>query len=99
MGAGQQKFSDYLFKTPKAAVFKSLGYSAEDALELSGENVQQAASKYARGVYRLGKLDKLGQRIDIDVQLAAKGGGEVRTLTSGWLIRSDDVITRNAPLG
>jgi hypothetical protein len=41
-----------------------LGYTAEDSATLAKTWQTQAAEKFAKGEYTLGKLDQYGQRID-----------------------------------
>ena len=101
--ADTKKFSDYIFKPGadhgKDAVFKSLGYTASDSVSLSKIWQQQAAEKYAKGKFVLGKADQYGQRIDIEIVLPGKGSqaGEVSYLRSGWMIQTDGTLKLNTP--
>lgn len=98
-----EKFSDYIFKPDathgKDAVFKSFGYSLDDAAELARIYERQAAAKYESGEYELGIKDRHGQRIGIEIALAGKGvaTGKTGCVRSGWMIRDDDTITLNTP--
>ncbi|MCP9493091.1 MAG: hypothetical protein MSG64_01415 [Pyrinomonadaceae bacterium MAG19_C2-C3] len=98
-----EKFSEYIFKPDathgKDAVFKSLGYSRDDAAELARTYEQQAAAKYENGDYELGMKDHHGQRIGIEIALTGKGAATGKTgyVRSGWMIRDDAIITLNTP--
>jgi filamentous hemagglutinin len=98
-----RKFSDYIFKPGndhgKDAVFKSLGYSAEDSAALAVTWEKQAAEKLAKGEYSLGKADQYGQRVDIEIVLPGKGtaDGQTSYLRSGWMIQPDGSIKLNTP--
>jgi hypothetical protein len=97
------KFSEYIFKEGathgKDAVFSRLGYSRVDSTELARVWEEQAAAKYAKGEFTLGKLDQYGQRIDIEIELHGKGtaASVTRYLRSGWMIQADGSITLNTP--
>ena len=108
MGAAEQalvdtrKFSDYIFTANsggKDAVFKSLGYTTEDSAALAKIWQTQAAEKFAKGEYVLGKLDQYGQRIDIEIELPRKADvlGQTSYLKSGWMVQSDGTIKLNTP--
>lgn len=60
---------------------------------------KQAAQKYARGEYTLGKADEWGQRINIEIELPGIGDAAGRTsyIKSGWMIGEDGSITLNTP--
>jgi filamentous hemagglutinin len=98
-----RKFTDYIFKPDadhgKDAVFKSLGYTADDSVELSTLWQQQAVDKYAQGDFKLGKADQYGQRVDIEIALPGKGveAGKVSYLRSGWMIQADGSLKLNTP--
>jgi len=97
------KFQDYIFKPGakhgKDAVFKGLGYGREQSADLAKMWEGQAASKYAKGDYTLGKLDQYGQRIDIEIELNGIGdaAGKTSYLRSGWMIKPDGTIKLNTP--
>jgi len=98
-----EKFSNYIFKGGathgKDAVFKSLGYGAQDSVKLAKMWEEQAALKFANGEYTLGKLDQYGQRINITIHVPGVGAsaGKSSSITSGWMIRPDGTITLNTP--
>lgn len=97
------KFSDYIFKEGathgKDVIFKGLGYSVGDSAKLAKMWEEQAAAKYAKGQYTIGKLDQYGQRINITIDLPGIGiaSGKSSSLISGWMIRPDGSITLNTP--
>jgi hypothetical protein len=101
--APSEKFSNYIFKDGathgKDAIFRGLGYSAEDSAQLAKLWEEQAAAKYAQGQYTLGKLDQYGQRINITIDVPGVGtaAGKTSSVTSGWMIRPDGSITLNTP--
>jgi hypothetical protein len=98
-----EKFSNYIFKEGathgKDAIFRGLGYGAEDSAQLAKMWQEQAAAKYAQGQYTLGKLDQYGQRINITIDVPGVGNaaGKSSSVTSGWMIRPDGSITLNTP--
>jgi hypothetical protein len=98
-----QKFSDYIFKEGathgKAAVFRRLGYSKDHSEQLAQMWREQAATKYAKGEYTLGKLDQYGQRINIEIEVPGIGNstGKTSYMESGWMIQPDGSITLNTP--
>jgi filamentous hemagglutinin len=59
----------------------------------------QAALKYAKGEYTLGKADSFGQRINIEIELPGIGeaAGKTSYIKSGWMIKADGSITLNTP--
>jgi hypothetical protein len=61
--APRSKFSDYIFKETadhgKDKIFRGLGYEKEDSDKLSSLYEQQAAEKFKRGEYKLGKRDQI----------------------------------------
>ena len=98
-----RKFFDYIFKPGadhgKNTVFESLGYTADDSAALSKMWETQAAQKYAKGEYTLGKADQYGQRVDIEIALPGKGdaAGQTSYLRSGWMIQTDGSLKLNTP--
>lgn len=73
-----RKFDIYLFNAEgrytdtKKILFESWGYTIDDAKWLQSEIEKQALQKYKKGVYKLGLLDKYGQRISIGITLPRK---------------------------
>lgn len=98
-----EKFSEYIFKPGadhgKNKVFESLGYAREHADELAAIYREQAAARYARGEFTLGKQDEHGRRITIEIELSGIGAatGKTSYLKSGWMIKSDGGISLNTP--
>ncbi|GMV20002.1 MAG: hypothetical protein AMXMBFR56_82260 [Polyangiaceae bacterium] len=99
--APSEKFSRYIFKSGadhgKDAAFRKLGYGKEHSGELAELWERQALEKYSRGEYTLGKADKWGQRIDIEIELHGVGeaAGKVSYMRSGWMRKSDGTLTLN----
>jgi len=100
-----EKFRDYIFKPGathgKDHVFRSLGYDQSHSDDLAALFEQQAAEKYAKGSFSLGRLDEYGQRINIEIEVYGIGnrGHQRSFLISGWMIQSDGSITMNTPFG
>ena len=98
-----EKFSQYIFKEGathgKDTVFRSLGYDASHSESLAHLWSKQAANKYAKGDYTLGKLDEFGQRINISIELPGIGEAaeKMSHLKSGWMILPDGSIKLNTP--
>jgi hypothetical protein len=98
-----EKFSDYIFKEGathgKDKVFRSLGYDAAHSAELANVWEKQAAEKFAKGEYSLGKLDAYGQRININIQLSGIGAAADKTsnINSGWMMLKNGEIKLNTP--
>jgi hypothetical protein len=101
--ADERKFAEYIFKPGadhgKNVVFESLGYSIEDSQKLTKMWELQAAEKYAKGEFKLGRKDDFGQRVDIEIELPGQGAsaGKTSYLISGWMILSDGSIKLNTP--
>lgn len=97
------KFRDYIFKGGathgKDAVFRALGYSVQHCDALVQLYTQQAAAKFARGEYVLGKHDQYGQRISIEIELPGIGAaaGTKSFLRSGWMILPGGNLHLNTP--
>ncbi len=99
-----EKFTAYIFSDKyafngKRALFENdFGFTIDDSSYLKAEFDKQAKEKYIVGDYVLGRLNKDGQRINIDIKLSTPLHGEV-SLTSGWMIRPNGLITCNTPYG
>ena len=98
------KFEGYIFNPKydyngKRKLFEGWGYDIMDSEWLQKEFERQALEKYIRGEYVLKKLDKEGQRIDVEVKLPDRNKNRVITVISGWMIRPSGQITLNTPLG
>ncbi len=98
-----RKFSHYIFKEGadhgKDAVYRGLGFGREHSNKLASIYQHQANRKFASGNYTLGKLDKWGQRIDIEINLKGIGSssGKSSSLRSGWMIQNDGTIKLSTP--
>lgn len=97
-----RKFTDYIFSDKyvwngKRDLFEHLGFNKLDSEYLKNEYEKQAVNNYCNSKYALGKLNKDGQRINIDIEFI-KNGRSIK-FTSGWMIRPKGVITNNTPLG
>ncbi|CUH96603.1 hypothetical protein P22_2693 [Propionispora sp. 2/2-37] len=98
-----RKFTEYIFKDGAApgkdVVFKNLGYGVKDSESLIKIYNEQAAAKFAKGEYTLGKADSFGQRINIEIELPGIGdaAGKTSYLKSGWMIKPDGSLTLNTP--
>jgi filamentous hemagglutinin len=97
-----RKFSDYIFTAKsggKDTVFRSLGYTAKDSEALVQIWQTQAAEKFSKGEYTLGKVDQYGQRINIEIVLPGKveAIGKTSYLKSGWMIQPEGGIKLNTP--
>ncbi len=80
-------------------MFESWGYGKMDSQWLQQEFCRQAQEKYANGDFTLDRLDKYGQRINIEITLPRKDGkGEV-TFMSGWMVYPDGLIKLTTPYG
>lgn len=99
------KFDPYLFDTNgdyahgKDELFRSWGYSVEDAEFLKAEIEKQALEKYINGSYELGKLNDKGQRISIQVEIARKDTGSKVSFKTGWMVYPDGHIQLTTPYG
>ncbi len=103
VNADVRKFSEYIFKDGAApgkdVVYKNMGYGVKDSQALSNMYKEQAALKYAKGEYTLGKADSFGQRINIEIELPGIGdaAGKTSYLKSGWMIKPDGSLSLNTP--
>lgn len=99
------KFDPYLFDTKgeyrhgKDKLFKSWGYSVEDAKYLKAEIEKQALEKYINGDYTLGKLNDKGQRLSIKIGIARKDTGNKVSFITGWMVYPNGHIQLTTPLG
>lgn len=99
------KFVPYLFNTTggyphnKEKLFKKWGYSAEDAKWLQAEMERQAREKYILGEYKLGVLNKDGQRISIRVTILRKDNGKPVSFLTGWMLYPNGRIQLTTPYG
>ena len=86
------KFDPYLFdpenfyKHGKSEMLESWGYSVQDSTYLKEEIEKQGLEKYKNGDYKLGLLNKYGQRISIRVELPRKNGDGMISFITGWMV-------------
>ena len=98
----KSKFTDYIFSDKyawngKRDLFQLLGFTIEDSDYLKQEYEKQAVQKYCNSLYKLGKLNEFGQRINIDIEFERNGRNIV--FTSGWMVRPKGEIVNTTPLG
>ena len=99
------KYDPYLFdpdnayKHGKNRAFESWGYTVADARWLQAEIEKQALEKYTAGEYTLGKLNKYGQRINIEVTIPRKDRMGNVSFTTGWMVKPDGKLKLNTPYG
>ncbi len=100
-----RKFDPYLFNPDnsyphqKQKLFESWGYTVVDAAWLKAEMEKQALEKYIAGDYKLGVLNKYGQRISIRIEIPRKNGEGMVSFISGWTVRPNGQLTLNTPYG
>lgn len=97
------KINNYLFgenglKNGKRRLFESWGFTVKDSNYIKEEFEKAAKLEYMYGKYKLGKLDRWGQRIDLKIILMCPDN-KYRSITSGWLIHPLGYITCNTPVG
>lgn len=98
-----RKFADYIFRPGathgKNRPFESLGYSREHSGKLAEIWRRQAAEKVARGEYTLGRADKYGQRINVEIAVPGRGSaaGKTSYMNSGWMLGSDGSLRLATP--
>lgn len=99
------KFDPYLFdpdkvyRHGKGIMFESWGYSIADSEWLRKEFERQALEKYTAGQYALGKLNKDGQRISIQMELPRKDKAGTVSFITGWMVYPDGHIQLTTPYG
>lgn len=99
------KFDLYLFNAAgkythgKEKLFYEWGYTVDDARWLQNEMERQARIKYVSGAYTLGKLDVLGQRINIRIEIPRRDTGEIVAFVSGWMVEPKGKLKLNTPFG
>ena len=96
------KYRGYLFSEKyksngKRAMFESWGYYEKDSESLQKEIEKQGLQKYASGEYTLGKLDKYGQHIDIEIILPRRSGEGLIIFSAGWMVEKNGMIKLNTP--
>lgn len=99
------KYDPYLFNVKekfdhkKHLLFKEWGYGVEDSIWMKTEIEKQAFEKYVNGDYKLGILNKWGQRISIRVKIPRKDTGEFVSYITGWMVYPNGEIRLNTPYG
>ncbi len=96
-----EKFTEYIFNEfnnkGKKYLFVEWGFTIADSIRIKADLEKQAYRAYLSGEYKLGKLDKYGQRISIAVKLTRKNGEQVSFIT-GWM-DPDGKIILTTPYG
>lgn len=71
----------------------------KDSQTLNKMYKEQAALKYAKGEYTLGKADSFGERMNIELNLPGIGdvAGKLSYLKSGWMIKPDGSLSLITP--
>ena len=99
------KYDPYLFnpqgKYPhnKEKLFKSWGYTIDNAKWLQSEIERQGLDKYTNGDYVLGKLNEKGQRISIKVEIPRKDKDGTVSFITGWMVYPNGYIRLTTPYG
>lgn len=99
------KFDPFLFNTKgeyshgKEKLFKTWGFTVDDCEYLKKEFEKQALQKYTSGDYKLGKLNKDGQRISIRIELDRKDKSDKVNFISGWMVYPNGKIQLTTPYG
>ena len=97
------KFSEYVFRENadhgKDIIFKSLGYEKCHSDDLAELYRNEGAEMFENGHFKIGKTDRYGQRIVIEIALPGIGKYEGKTsrIKTGWMIMSDGKIKLNTP--
>ncbi len=103
--ADYRKFNPYLFnigkKYPhtKEKLFESWGYNVNDSNFLKSEIEKQGLKKYLAGEYKLGNLNKDGQRISIRIAIPRKDKEGIVSFISGWMVYPNGKIRLTTPYG
>lgn len=96
------KIKDYIFGgynsdgVTKQPILEFLGYTIDDSEYICKEFERQALKAYIERNYKLGTLNKYGQRITIDILL--ENNGKRYYKGSGWMVRENGEITNNTPI-
>lgn len=99
------KFDPYLFdpenfyKHGKNKMFENWGYTINDSKWLQKEIEKQGLEKYVQGDYKLGVLNKYGQRISIRIEIPRRGTKESVSFITGWTVLPNGQIKLNTPYG
>jgi hypothetical protein len=98
------KFSGYIFgekyrDNGKMDIFTGLGYTVEDAADLTSIYQKQGQLKYNDGYYTFDLTNQYGQRVTIEIELPGvrTATGKTSYIQSGWMIENDGSIRLLAP--
>ena len=98
-----EKFTKYAFVPSliddKKQLFELWGYDIMDSQYLQQEFECQAKLAYSVGDYELGKLDKHGQRIKIQIKIIRKNKEGFVSFQSGWMVYSNGRIALTTLMG
>ena len=103
--ADYKKFDPYLFNTKgeethtKERMFESWGYNVSDSNWLKQGVEKQGLKKYISGNYKLGLLNKYGQRISIRIEIPNKNTGETVSFIAGFMVCPNGRIRLTTPYG
>ena len=103
--SAHSKYDPFLFNTNgkythgKESMLNAWGYFVDDIPWLKAELERQALEKYLAGDYELDKLDKWGQRIDIQIEIPRRLGEGTVTFWSGWLVCPNGHLQMTTPYG
>lgn len=103
--ADYRKFDPYLFNTEgkethnKEKLFKSWGYDSTDSSWLKQEIEKQGLKKYISGDYKLGLLNKYGQRISIRIEIPNKNTNDIISFVAGFMVWPNGEIRLITPYG
>lgn len=98
-----RKFSEYVFKENadhgKDIIFISLGYTKQHSHDLAEIYRKQGSDQFEKREFRLGKKDRHGQRINIEIALPGigKSRGKTTHIRTGWMLLSDKSIRLLTP--
>ena len=103
--AAYAKFDPYLFNTKgkeehhKEEMSKSWGYDVNDSAYLKNEVENQGLKNYIAGNYKLGVLNKYGQRISIRIEIPNKNTGDTVSFIAGFMVCPNGKIRLTTPYG
>ncbi len=103
--ADYRKFDPYLFNTQgkethgKEKMFHSWGYDVTDSNYLKSEIEKQGLRKYIAGDYKLGFLNKYGQRISIRIEIPNRNSNYNVSFDAGFMVYPNGEIRLNTPYG
>ena len=80
-------------------LFKTWGYTVDDAKWLQSKMERQARKKYIFGECQLGKLNNKGQRNSIKITISRRNNGTSVSFIIGWMVYPNGVIQLTTPYG